>query len=116
MLSSQENSPTSTIGDRSKPEISYQREEWSRNMGGACGILSASFALYFYEIVIFDINQHFYINLILGKWPLNVNSTKILVRDYAHYAEAAYGYALFLYKNSNCRGALKLRNMTCLLN
>ena len=36
--------------------------------------------------------------------------TKVVVRDYAHYAEAAYGYALFLYKNSNCRGALKLRS------
>ena len=52
----------------------------------------------------------------MEKWPLNAYSTQILVRDYAHYAEAAYGYALFLYKNSNCRGALKLRNMTCLLN
>ena len=47
---------------------------------------------------------------------LNADPPKMLVRDYAHYAEAAYGYALFLYKNSNCRGALKLRKITCLLN
>lgn len=63
-----ENSPTSTIGSPSKPEVplTSSYEQWSRDM--------------------------------------------VLVRDYAHYAEAAYGYALFLYKNSNCRGALKLRS------